>query len=104
MAVVPGQGRSHFFALHSVAFALGQGIAPVLWGASLDLTQGWSGFGLNAHAALYILAAALLAVGAVMAGRLHEPRALSTADFLRELLVRTPGRALARLAALVESR
>lgn len=104
MAVVPGQGRSHFFALHSVAFALGQGIAPVLWGASLDLTQGWSGFGLNAHAALYILAAALLVVGAVMAGRLHEPRALSTADFLRELLVRTPGRALARLAALVESR
>lgn len=104
MAVVPGQGRSHFFALHSVAFAMGQGIAPVLWGASLDLSAGWSGLGLNAHAALYVLAALMLCIGLLWAGRLQEPRALSTADFLRELLVRTPGRALARLAALVEGR
>lgn len=104
MAVVPGQGRSHFFALHSVAFALGQGIAPVLWGASLDLTLGWSAFGLNAHAALYVASALLILVGVAMSTRLQEPRALSTADFLRELLVRTPGRALARLAALVEGR
>jgi hypothetical protein len=104
MAVVPGQGRSHFFALHSVAFAMGQGIAPVLWGAALDLTSGWSGFGLNAHAALYVLAALILLIGVVWSRRLQEPRALRTREFLRELLVRTPGRALARLAALVEGR
>lgn len=104
MAVVPGQGRSHFFALHSVAFALGQGIAPVLWGASLDLSTGWTGFGLNAHAALYVLSAVMLLAALILAGRLQEPSALSTTDFLRELLVRTPGRALARLSALVEGR
>ncbi len=46
----------------------------------------------------------MLCIALVWAGRLQEPRALSTADFLRELLVRTPGRALARLAALVEGR
>lgn len=108
MAVVPGQGRSHFFALHSVAFGLGQGIAPVLWGAGLDHTAGWQtsigGWSVNAHAALYLCAATLLFAALVLTGRLQEPRALTNAEFLRELLVRTPGRALSRLAALIENR
>ena len=101
MAIVPGQGRSHFFALYSVAVALGQGIAPVLWGAGLDLSAGWAA---NAHAGLYAASAALLLVGLALTSRLEEPRALSTAEFLRELLVRTPRQALSRLAALVEGR
>lgn len=105
MEVVPGQGRSHFFALHSVVFALGQGIAPVLWGAALDACAGWSaqpaGIALNAHALLYLAAAALLLLALARTRTLMEPRALDTAEFLRELLVRTPGRALARMAAFV---
>jgi MFS family permease len=108
MAIVPGQGRSHFFALHSVAFALGQGIAPVLWGAGLDASTGWHGsllgWELNAHGVLYAASAVLLLAALLMTRRLEEPRALSTAEFLRELLVRTPRQALARLAELVERR
>ncbi len=104
MATVPGQGRSHFFALHSGALALGQGVAPVLWGLALDGSAGWHGWGLNAHAALYLASALLIALSILLSLRLSEPRAVSTAEFLSELLVRSPRRALARLAALVEGR
>lgn len=108
MATVPGQGRSHFFALHSCIVALGHGLGPVLWGMGLDLVGGWSapllGGTVNGTAALYLVAAGLLAVVLIASSRLEEPRAMPTAEFLRELLVRTPGRALARLAALVDSR
>lgn len=104
MATVPGQGRSHFFALHSGALALGQGVAPVLWGLALDHALGWHGLGLNAHAALYLASGLLMAGSILLSLRLSEPRARSTGEFLAELLVRTPRRALARLAALVEGR
>jgi MFS family permease len=104
MGTVPGQGRSHFFALHSGALALGQGVAPVLWGLALDRTAGWHGWGLNAHAALYLVSALLLACSILLSLRLSEPRAMPTGEFLTELLVRSPRRALARLAALVEGR
>ncbi len=104
MATVPGQGRSHFFALHSGALALGQGVAPVLWGFALDRSAGWHGIGLNAHAALYLASGLLLACSILLSLRLSEPRAMSTAEFLSELLLRSPRRALARLAALVEGR
>ncbi len=104
MATVPGQGRSHFFAMHSVALALGQGIAPVLWGLALDRNIGWQAYGLNAHAALYLASGLLLIITAVYSLRLSEPRALTTVEFLRELLVRTPGRALARASSWLEWR
>jgi Na+/melibiose symporter-like transporter len=102
MGTVPLQGRSHFFALHSVALALGQGVAPVFWGVALDAMGGWHGGWLNAHAVLYLATCLLLSIAAVVCRRLSEPRALSTVEFLREFLVRTPGRALARLLNLRE--
>jgi MFS family permease len=96
MGTVPSQGRSHFFALFSVSAALGQGVAPILWGLALDglsATRGWT---LNAHATLYLAAAVLLSIATLACLRLSEPRAFTTVDFLRELLVHTPRRALAR--------
>jgi len=84
--------------------ALGQGIAPVLWGLALDRYLGWHAWGLNAHAALYLASGLLLILALVYSLRLSEPRALTTVDFLRELLVRTPGRALARAASWLEWR
>jgi hypothetical protein len=104
MEIIPGQGRSHFFAMHSLVFAVGSGIAPVLWGVALDALGGWNWAGINAHGLLYAIAGAMLAVGCAGVWGLHEPRALSTAEFLRELLVRTPARALGRLTALWDGR
>ncbi len=102
MGTVPGQGRSHFFALHSVALALGQGLAPVLWGWALDCSVSWHGWGLNAHAVLYLCSGLLLAAAFLVSLRLSEARAMSTVEFLHDLLVRSPRRALARLVGWVE--
>lgn len=100
MGTVPLQGRSHFFALHTVAMSLGQGVAPVFWGLALDRLAGWHAWTLNGHAALYLAISLLLFVAMLFYPRLQEPRAFGTAEFLRELLVRTPRRALARLINL----
>jgi MFS family permease len=107
MATVPGQGRSHFFALHSLALAAGQGLSPVLWGLALDACApwaGWAGLGLNAHAALYLVSAGLMAGCLVLCARLEEPQAMGTTQFLSALLVRTPARALARLTGFMDGR
>jgi hypothetical protein len=100
MSTVPVQGRSHFFALHSVGMAVGQGVAPVLWGLALDGLGVWRGGALNGHAALYLMDALLLFMAAWAGLRLSESRALGTAEFMGELFVRTPLRALARLVNL----
>lgn len=102
MGTVPGQGRSHFFAMYSVAVALGQGLAPVFWGLALDYTVGWTGWGLNAHAALYLCSTVLVVLAIAASLQLSEPRALSAVELLADLLVHTPRRALAQLAAWVE--
>jgi MFS family permease len=96
MGTVPSQGRSHFFALYSVAAALGQGVAPIGWGVALDQLASRQLWALNAHAMLYLAAGLLLAGAALACLRLREPRALGTREFLAELLVHTPRRALAR--------
>ncbi|MCS6970677.1 MAG: MFS transporter [Planctomycetota bacterium] len=97
MASVPGQGRSHFFALHSLALAAGSGIAPVLWGLALDVTHGWQGpGGLNAHALWYAISAGLCGIGWALTPWLIEPHARSVAETMRALWS-APRRALARL-------
>jgi len=104
MATVPGQGRSHFFALHSVALAIGQGGTPVLWGLALDGgIHLWPDSGL-AHALLYALAGILIALAVPLSLRLTETRAMSAREFLADLLVRTPARALARLGSFFTDR
>jgi len=102
MGTIPVQGRSHFFALHTVTVALGQGVAPVLWGLALDgLVAPATGLR-HPHALLYLAASAFLAAATTVSLSLKEAHALGTAEFLRELLVRTPRRALARLINLYE--
>ncbi|MEI6211895.1 MAG: MFS transporter [bacterium] len=96
MGTVPAQGRSHFFAMYSVTAALGQGVAPILWGLALDGLATWHLWTLNIHALIYLAAGLLLAAAALACLRLSEPRALGTVEFLRELFVHTPRRALAR--------
>jgi len=96
MWTVPAQGRSHYFAMSSVMAALGQGVSPIIWGLALDGLAARHIWTLNAHALLYLTAGLLLAIAAAACLRLNEPRALGTVEFLHELLVRTPRRALAR--------
>jgi hypothetical protein len=103
MATVPAMGRSHFFALFSVIINLVLGLLPVLWGMGVDRLETWqlrcgdwewNGFSLLYGTIVMIMAAALLLLRTV-----SETKAMTTDQFLYELMVKTPARALSRLIA-----
>ena len=96
IANVPGQGRSHFFALASLVYGLILGLGPILWGGMVDLLGHWSWGPLNNHSLPYLGTAAVAVVAGVLLRRIPEERHLTTRAFLADL-VRTPARALARL-------
>jgi MFS family permease len=101
MATVPVMGRSHFFALFSVLVNLTLGILPVGWGWLVDRLAGWrvtwGGWEWNAFSALYAVVWTGMLVNLLLLRRLIEAKALSTDEFLYELVVRTPARGLSRL-------
>jgi MFS family permease len=103
MSIVPETGRSHFLALFSVVNGLTLGLLPVAWGVALDALagwrHGWQRFEWNHFSALYGALALIAIIAQVWHTRLTEPRAMTTEEFFRELLVKTPARALSRLLA-----
>jgi MFS family permease len=101
MATVPVMGRSHFFALFSVINNLVLGLLPVAWGWAVDQLAGWhcawGEWEWNRFSLLYLAIAGILAVGQGLRRQLTEARALTTDEFLYELMVKTPARGLSRL-------
>jgi len=101
MAAVPSMGRSHFFALFTVVTSLVSGIFPIFWGIMLDALGGWSAswsrWEWNQYSVLYAALVVIMLVALVLRNRLSESRAMTTDAFLRELLVKTPSRAISRL-------
>ena len=101
MASVPAMGRSHFFALYTVITGLVSGIFPIFWGILLDALAGWgtawSRWQWNPYSVLYAAMVVIMIGAVVLRNRLSEARAMTTDAFLRELLVRTPSRAMSRL-------
>ncbi|MCE9587618.1 MAG: MFS transporter [Verrucomicrobia bacterium] len=77
MAVVPAQGKNHYFAMSSVIISFGAGIAPLLWGVlldslgRLDVVEG--PFHLRRHS-IYFLGIFLICVAALITSKiLIEP-------------------------------
>jgi MFS family permease len=101
MATVPPMGRSHFFALFTVVTSLALGVLPVFWGILLDSLAGWNvtmaGWQWNQYSLLYCVLVLIVVIALIMLKRVTEPRAMSTEEFLRELVVKTPARAISRL-------
>jgi len=101
MASVPAIGRSHFFALFTVVTSLVSGIFPIFWGILLDALAGWgcswSRWQWNQYSILYATIVVIMLVAVVLRSRLSEECAMTTDAFLRELLVKTPSRAISRL-------
>jgi MFS family permease len=100
MSLVPEMGRSHFFAMFSVAENLTLGFLPILWGVILDailrLHVKWHFWEWNAYSVLYLVLSFTVFGGWLLLRRVPETRAMSTEDFLHEMLVKMPTRGLSR--------
>ncbi len=107
MGLVPMMGRSHFFAISSVAVSLTMGVMPIIWGFTLDglnrlLGNGFvflPGWNWNPYSLFYAVIICGTLASQFLRRRLDEPRAMSTEEFLRILLIQSP----TRLAAWVLS-
>jgi hypothetical protein len=100
MQVIPEDHRSHFFAIYSVAQALGAGVYPILWGLLLDFLRGldWDGPGaIGPYAFAYGLVLVVAALAFLALRPVREEGTMPLQEVLNELLVRTPGRLLGRI-------
>jgi MFS family permease len=100
MVLVPEMGRSHFFALYSVVANLTLGLAPVLWGLTIDAVGDhhvrWQGIELNRFSFFFLGVLAAFGVALVLCRRLDEPKARDIDELLREIL-QSPQRLWLRL-------
>ncbi|MFO7534569.1 MAG: MFS transporter [Kiritimatiellia bacterium] len=105
MGLVPAMGRSHFFAISSVAISLTLGLMPVLWGLALDGLTPALGDGISLHrhwtwncySLLYAIVFGGTLISQFFRRRLDEPRAMPTEEFLRILFVQSPNRLVNRM-------
>ena len=105
MGLIPATGRSHFFAISSVAVSLTLGLMPIVWGFALDGLGRLIGKGFaflpnwtwNRFSLFYALVLAGTLIAQFLRRRLDEPRAMSTEEFLRILLIQSPIRLISRV-------
>lgn len=99
MGTVPVMGRSHFFALFSVAASLVAGLAPLGWGMLTDALQPVH-YGremqINGFVILYAVLVVILLPGMIALRRVHESKAATTEELLRELVLETPWKSITR--------
>lgn len=99
MGSVPAMGRSHFFALFSVAGSLTAGLSPLGWGLLTDMLAGFrigTEVQLNGFVILYTIVALIMIPALILLGRVQEERAASTEELIRELVKETPWRSITR--------
>jgi MFS family permease len=100
MEVIPVMGRNHFFAIYSVVSNVTLGLAPIAWGVLIDALGNRSpkrlGLQWNRYTFFFAGAAAGFIVTLFFARRLLEPKAISTEQLLREMLLE-PHQRLLRL-------
>lgn len=101
MAIIPGVGRNHFFAIYSVVANVVLGVAPILWGLLIDVLQKtefqWGRFTWNKFSLFFATTALVFLAAIAAARRIEEPHAASMETLLRELLIESPQRVWIRL-------
>jgi Na+/melibiose symporter-like transporter len=101
MSIVPVMGRPHFLALYSVAANLTIGLLPLLWGPLMDYLEHWSvswgGWTWNSYSLLYCTLSLTMIVSLCVLQTIVEPKKMTWDVFMRELLVKTPSRAISRI-------
>ena len=99
MGTVPAMGRSHFFALFSVAASLVAGLAPLGWGLLTDALHSvryGTELQINGFVILYGLLVVILLPGMIALRNVHESMAATTEELLRELVLETPWKSITR--------
>ena len=99
MGIIPVMGKSHFFALFSVAGSLVAGLAPLGWGLLTDALAKFrigTEIQLNGFVILYVVIALIMIPSLMLLARVHEERAASTEELIRELVRETPWRSITR--------
>ena len=99
MGTVPAMGRSHFFALFSVAGSLTAGLSPLGWGLLTDALAKFrigTEVQLNGFVILYVVIALIMVPALFLLAQVHEERAASTEELIRELVRETPWRSITR--------
>lgn len=101
MGIVPVMGRPHFLALYSVASNLTIGLVPLLWGPVMDGLEhwhvAWGYWQWNSYSLLYCALTLTIVSGLFALREVAEPETMTWDVFMRELLVKTPSRAMGRL-------
>lgn len=101
MGIVPHMGRPHFLALYSVAGNLALGLSPLAWGPVMDAlahwNHSWGMWNWNCFSLFYAALVATIATGLVLLRNVTEPVTMTWDEFMTELLVKTPSRAISRL-------
>jgi hypothetical protein len=102
IGIVPVMGRPHFLALYSVCGNLTVAIVPLLWGAVFDglgrWDLAWGRWHWNNFTVFYLVLGLTMLVGLALLRRVHEAgQPMDWDDFTRELLVKTPARAVGRV-------
>ncbi len=101
MGIVPHMGRPHFLALYTVAGNLTVGLTPLVWGPVMDALahrqRAWGIWNWNCFSVFYVALAMTIGVGLVLLRSVVEPVTMTWDEFMTELLVKTPSRAISRL-------
>lgn len=94
MVVIPPMGRNHFFSFYSAVTNLTLGLAPIFWGIFLDALKGVHSHGLglewNRYSLFFAAAGLVFIVTLILTKRLHEPKAASMEEVLRDIWQQSP--------------
>ena len=101
MSIVPEMGRPHFLALYTVFGNVTVGLSPLAWGPVMDGLEGWSvhwgRWTWNSYSLMYFMLVSIIVVALICLRAITEPMTMTWDVFARELLIKTPSRAISRL-------
>lgn len=101
MATIPEKWRDQFFAVFSVLSCLSMGLAPIGWGILIDACSGknfaWLGLEWNRFTIFFSAASFVLLISMLLARRIHEPKAASMDELIKEIFLHSPQRIWIRI-------
>lgn len=94
MVIIPPMGRNHFFTYYSAVTNVTLGLAPIFWGIFIDVLKRFHGHAIglewNRYSLFFAAAGLVFIATLVLTKRLHEPKAASMEELLRDIWEQSP--------------